>query len=68
MVTRTTDGRVYLPGSITGTYFCYRLIRTQVYSATGRIKSIKIQMTTPGIEPTSFRLVRLQPTVPLRNL
>jgi len=34
-------GCLYLPGDIPGTYFCFRLGRTQDHSATGRIKSMK---------------------------
>ena len=68
MVIWTRHGRLYSRGNIAGTYFFYRLIRTQVYSAAGRIKSIKIPMNLSGIEPTTFRLLELQLTVPLHNL
>jgi hypothetical protein len=34
-------GRLYPPGNIPGTHFCYRLSRPQDHSATGRIMSMK---------------------------
>jgi hypothetical protein len=34
-------GRVYPPGNILGTHFCYRLSRPQGHSAAGRIMSMK---------------------------
>jgi hypothetical protein len=33
-------GRLYLPGNIPGTHFCYRLSRPQGHRAVGRIKSM----------------------------
>jgi len=33
-------GRLYAPGNLPGTHFCYRLSLPQVHSATGRITSM----------------------------
>jgi hypothetical protein len=44
-------GRLYRPGNIAGSHFCYRLSRLQGHSEAGRI-------TTPsGMEPATFRLI-----------
>ena len=48
-------GRLYPPGNIPGTHFCYRLSRPQSHSAARRIMSIT--MTPSGIETATFRLV-----------
>jgi hypothetical protein len=39
-------GRLYPPGNIAGTHFCYRLSRPQGHSAAGRIMSMKISSDT----------------------
>jgi len=41
-------GRLYPPGNIPGTHFCYRLSRPQGHSAAGRIRSMKISSDTIG--------------------
>jgi hypothetical protein len=41
-------GRLYSPGNIPGTHFCYRLSRPQGHSATGRIISMKNSNNTIG--------------------
>ena len=51
-----STGRLYPPGNIPGTQLCYRLSRTQVHSAAGRM-SIKNSMIPLGIEPATFRFV-----------
>ena len=48
-----TGGRLYSPGNIPGTYFCWRLSRPQDHNAAGRIMSI----TPRGIESATFCLV-----------
>jgi hypothetical protein len=50
-------GRLYPPENIPGNHFCQRLSKPQGHSAAGRNMSIKIPMTTSGIEPGIFRLV-----------
>jgi hypothetical protein len=61
-------GRLYSPGYIPGTHFCYRLGRPQGPSPTGRIKSTK-NLNDP-IENQSRNLPICnavpQPTAPLR--
>ena len=50
-VVRLSDlrtGRLYPPGSIPGTHFCYRLSRPQGHSAAGRIVSMKNSNDTIG--------------------
>jgi hypothetical protein len=50
--------RLYPPGNIPGTYFCYRLSQPQGHSAAGRITyRRKILMTPSEIEHATFRLV-----------
>jgi hypothetical protein len=49
--------RLYLPGDIPGTHFCYRLSRTSGNSAAGSINQWKVPMTLSGIEPVTFQLV-----------
>jgi hypothetical protein len=41
-------GRVYPPGNIPSTHFCYRLSQSQGHSATGRIMSMKSSSETIG--------------------
>jgi len=41
-------GRLYPPGNIPGTHFCYRLSQPQSHSATGRIMSMKNSNDTIG--------------------
>ena len=41
-------GRLYPPGNIPGTHFCYRLSRPQSHSAAGRIMSTKNSNDTTG--------------------
>ena len=41
-------GRLYTPGNIPGTHFCYRLSRPQGHSAAGRIMSMKNSNDTIG--------------------
>ena len=41
-------GRLYPPGNIPGTHFCYRLSRPQGHSVAGRIMSIKNSNVTIG--------------------
>jgi hypothetical protein len=50
-------GRLYPPGNVPGTRFCYRLSLPQGYSAAGRIMSIKNYNDPSGIKPATFRLV-----------
>jgi hypothetical protein len=50
-------GRVYAPGNIPGTHFCYRLSRPQGHSATGRFMPMKNALTPSGIEPATCRFV-----------
>ena len=50
-------GRLYPPGNIPGTHFCWSLSRPQGHSAAGRICQWKIPVTPSGIEPATFRLV-----------
>ena len=45
------------PGNIPDTHFCYRLRQPQGHGAAGKIITMKIPMTSSGIEPASFRLV-----------
>jgi hypothetical protein len=48
-----STGRLYLPGNIPGTRFCYRMRRPRGHG----IKSIKHYYDYMGIEPATFRLV-----------
>jgi len=41
-------GRLYPPGNIPGTHFCYNLSRPQCHSAAGRIELIKKSNDTIG--------------------
>ena len=41
-------GRLYYPGNILGTHFCYRLFQRQGHSAAGRILSTKNYKDTIG--------------------
>jgi hypothetical protein len=50
-------GRVYPPGNIPGTHFCYRLSRPQGHSAADRIMPTKYPLTPSGIETATCRLV-----------
>ena len=50
-------GRLYPPGNIPGTHFCYRLSQPQGHSATEGLCQRKIPMTPSGIELATFRLV-----------
>jgi hypothetical protein len=50
-------GRLYPPGNLPGTHFCWRLSRPQGRSASERIMSIKISVTPSGIETGPFRFV-----------
>jgi len=43
-----STGRLYPPGNIPGTHFCYRMSRTQGHSAVGRIMSMKNSSGTNG--------------------
>jgi hypothetical protein len=59
-------GRLYPPGNIPGTHFCYRLSRPQCYSATDRIMSLKKSTNTIGNRTRYLRAFSLepQPTAP----
>jgi hypothetical protein len=46
-------GRLYPPGNIPGTHFCYRLSQPTGHNAAGRIP-----LTQSGIEPATFQLVK----------
>jgi len=48
-----TGGRLYSPGNIPGTYFCWKLSRPEGHSADGRIMSV----TPWAIESATFWLV-----------
>ena len=48
-------GRLYIPGYIPGTHFCYRLSQPHCHSATVRINS-KVPMIPSGIELATFWL------------
>lgn len=48
-------GRLYPPGEIPGTHFCYRLNRLQGHGVAGRIKSMK-NLNVPIGNRTRFRL------------
>ena len=41
-------GRLYLPGYVPGTHFCYRLSQPQGHSAAGRVMSMKNSDDTNG--------------------
>ena len=47
-VVRPSTGRLYLPGNIPGTHFCYRMSRPQGHRATEKIKSITNSNDTIG--------------------
>ena len=61
-------GRLYPPGNIPGTHFCWRLSQPQGHSAAGRIMSIKNSNDTIGNRtcdlPTCSAVP--QPNAPLR--
>jgi len=50
-------GRLYYPGNIPGTHFCWRLSQLQGHSADGRIMLRGDSNTSSGIETTTSRLV-----------
>jgi hypothetical protein len=51
-------GRLFPPGYLSGTHFCYRLSRLQGHIAAGKIRSIEEHpITSSGIEPPMFRPV-----------
>ena len=57
-------GRLFPPGNLPGTHFCYRLGRPQGYSATGRIMSVKNFNEAIGNRTRDFPVFSavLQPT------
>jgi hypothetical protein len=61
-------GRVYPPGNIPGTHFCYRLSRPQGHSATERIMSMKNTNYTIGNRTRDLPACGAvsQPTAPSR--
>ena len=61
-------GRLYLPGNIHGTHFCYRLSQPQGHSAAGRILSMKNSNDTIGNRTRDLPACRAvpQPTAPPR--
>jgi len=61
-------GRLYRPGNIPGTHFCYRLNRPQNHSPAGRIKSMKNHKDPigNGISDLPGCSAVPQPTAPLR--
>jgi hypothetical protein len=58
-------GRLNFPGNIPGTHFCYRLSRSQGYSAAGKIISMKNSNYKLGNRTRNLRAASevLQPTV-----
>jgi hypothetical protein len=48
---------LYPAGDFPCTFFCLRLRQPHRHSAAGRIKSMKNQITPPGIELATLRLV-----------
>jgi hypothetical protein len=50
-------GRLYHPGNIPGTHFCYRLSQPQGHSAARTIMSMKHSNGTSEIEPATFRFL-----------
>ena len=60
--------RLYPPGNIPGTHFCYRLSQSQGHSATGRIMSKKNSNDTIGNRTRDLPACRAvpQPTGPQR--
>jgi hypothetical protein len=66
MLSALPTGRLYSPGNIPGTHFCYRIGRPQGHSAAGRILSMKnssdtIRKRTRALPACS---AVLQPTAP----
>ena len=59
-------GRLYHPGNITGTHFCWRLTRPQGHSAAGGIMSMKNSSDTIGNRTRNFPTCSAvpQPTAP----
>jgi hypothetical protein len=51
-------GRLYSPRNIPGTHFCYRMSQPQGHGAARRIMSMKIQMTSSGIESNCLNQLR----------
>jgi len=50
-------GRLYPPGNIPGTYFCWRLSQPQSHSAAGRIMSMKNSNNTIGNQTRDFPII-----------
>ena len=63
-----STGRLYHPGNIPGTHFCYRLRRTKTQSAAGRIMLKKNSNDTIGNRTHDLPACSAvpQPTAPLR--
>jgi hypothetical protein len=62
-------GRLYLPGNIPGTHFCYRLSQPQGQNATARITSMKNSNGTIGNRTRNLPVCSTvpQPTTPPRT-
>jgi len=60
-------GRLYSPGNIPDTHFCYRLSQPQGYSAAGRIMSINISSETTGNRTRDFPACSAVPQLTLLN-
>ena len=65
-----STSRLYPPGNIPGTHFCYGLSQPQGQSATGRIMSMKNSNDTIGNRTRDLPALSAVPqsTVPLRTL
>ena len=63
-------GRLYPPGNTPGTHLCWRMIRPQSHSATGRIKSMKNHNDPVGNRTRDLPACSAvpQPTAPQRTL
>ena len=64
-----STGRLYTPGNIPGSHFCYRLSQPQGHNAAGRIMSIKNSSDTIGNLTRDLPTCSAapQPTTPPRN-